>query len=986
MAVNAGSHNAPGMPTGPVTEPPPPISATSKSAIKSAEKRAKFEAKKAKQPAQQASTTTAKPAKAKQQDTTLPKFQELTPPGDKKILRPLDDPWCKAYHPAAVESAWDAWWEKSGFYKPQFDKDGNVKPKGTFTIPIPPPNITGSLHCGHALATTLQDVLIRWHRMKGYTTLYVPGSDHAGISLQSIVEKRLKREKGLTRHELGREAFLALCHDWKDDYRARITTSLRRLGGSMDWSREAFTMDDNLSHAVREAFTRLHDEGLIYRANKLVNWCTHLQTTLSNLEVDNIELTGTTKLDVPGYQRKIEFGTIWYFKYPIDGTEDTLEVATTRPETMLGDSGIAVNPKDTRYQHLIGKCARHPFIDGRLLQIVADDHAKIDEGSGAVKLTPAHDPNDFEIGKRHKLEFINIYNDDGTLNANTGPFEGQRRFDARYKVLEALKAANLYSKEESRTMSLPKCSRSGDIIEPLMKPQWWMSMKELGAPALNAAKTGEIIFKPESSQKNFVNWLERINDWCLSRQLLWGHRVNCWRLVEQEDTQSAEELWVAADNETEARQKAEKRYPGRKFSLQQDDDVLDTWFSSGLWPFSTLGWPKETPDFKTFYPTGLLETGWDILFFWIARMIMLGIKLTGNVPFREVFCHSLIRDSEGRKMSKSLGNVIDPIDVMEGISLEDLQAKLHEGNLDPKEIEKAKKYQKSTFPQGIPECGTDALRFTLAHYTTSSSDINLDITSIHMFRRFCNKIYQATNFALGKFPTDFIPRATSEMTGQESLAERWILHQFSTAARDINRALSERDFGRSTRLAHQYFYDLCDTYIEVSKAIIQQDGPDAGSSISALNTLYTVLEGALTLLHPYMPFLTEELWQRLPRRPGDETPSIMLAAYPEGDADARMQDVKSRDDFEIAIEAARALRNLIAERKNNKTEVQGYLKPTEDSTYDLLSSQQDAIVALVGKALSKVTVLSSKDQEPKECTVRTGEDATAYLFEQMKLE
>ena len=496
------------------------------------------------------------------------------------------------------------------------------------------------------------------------------------------------------------------------------------MGESYDWTREAFTMDANLSAAVSETFVRLHDEGIIYRANRLVNWCTKLNTALSNLEVVNQELQGRTLLDVPGYDRKVEFGVLIHFQYELDSSDEKIEVATTRPETMLGDTGIAVHPNDERYKKHIGKKARHPFVD-RLLPIVADDYVDPEFGTGAVKLTPAHDPNDFTLGTRHHLEFVNILNDDGTLNANAGKYEGTRRFDARYTVVEDLKAKGLYVRKENNPMKVPRCDRSKDVIEPIIRPQWWMRMRGMADAAIDVVKRKEIVIRPESAEKSYFRWLEDINDWCISRQLWWGHQAPVYLVKFEDDLaeDNSEEVWVAGRTEEEAEQKALAQFPERKFTLRRDEDVLDTWFSSALWPFSTLGWPKKTSDFTNLYPTSLLETGWDILFFWVARMIMLGLKMTGTVPFREVYCHALIRDSEGRKMSKSLGNVIDPKDVIDGISLDGLHAKLAAGNLDPKEIGTATKFQKAAFPDGIPQCGADALRFSLVAYVTGGSSM-----------------------------------------------------------------------------------------------------------------------------------------------------------------------------------------------------------------------------------------------------------------------
>jgi valyl-tRNA synthetase len=603
--------------------------------------------------------------------------------------------------------------------KPQFAADGRIKKEGYFAIPIPPPNVTGALHMGHAMTIALQDTLIRWNRMLGKTTLWLPGCDHAGIATQNVVENMLWRRQEKTRHDLGREEFVKLTWDWKEEYHIKINNTFRRMGSSIDWSREAFTMDANLSRAVTETFVTLHDEGLIYRANRLVNWCTKLNTAISNLEVVNKELEGRTLLDVPGYKRKVEFGVITHFQYPIDGSEETIEVATTRPETMLGDSGIAVNPKDERYKHLVGRQARHPFVD-RLLPIFADDYVDMEFGTGAVKITPAHDPNDFALGQKHNLAVINILNDDGTLNHNAGSFEKMKRFDARYEVIAKLKEKDLYVKWENNPMKVPICDRSKDVIEPLLKPQWWMRMESLAKAAVKVVKDGEIKIRPESAEKSYLRWLENVNDWCLSRQLWWGHQAPAYFVnIDGEPGENSDnDRWVTGRTVDEAEEKAKAKFAGKKFTLTRDEDVLDTWFSSGLWPFSTLGWPKQTSDLANFYPQSILETGWDILFFWVARMVMLGLKLTGKVPFHEVYCHSLIRDSEGRKMSKSLGNVIDPLDVMKGIKLQELHDKLLTGNLDPKELKTASNYQKTSFPNGIPECGADALRFSLVAYTT----------------------------------------------------------------------------------------------------------------------------------------------------------------------------------------------------------------------------------------------------------------------------
>ncbi|TKA78490.1 Valine--tRNA ligase, mitochondrial [Cryomyces minteri] len=1015
MALNAASHNTPGEKTGPVTGPPPSLSNETTSAllgaseqdptgqhapgkyggdrdagkkVKSekelakerakAEKIAKFKEKEAKKLNASAPTQSKPKEKKKVVEEPLPEYVEETPSGQKKILKPLDDVFHKAYIPKVVESAWYDWWEKEGFFKPEFGPDNKVKPAGYFVISEPPPNVTGALHCGHALATALQDTLIRWNRMKGLTTLWLPGCDHAGISTQSVVENMLWRRQKQTRYDLGRPKFTELVWDWKEEYHTKINTVLRRLGGSFDWSREAFTMDPNLSKAVTETFVRLHEEGLIYRSNRLVNWCVKLNTALSNLEVDNKELEGRTMLDVPGYERKIEFGVITHFKYPIEGTEETIEVATTRPETMLGDTGIAVHPDDVRYKHLVGKKAKHPFVD-RLLPIFADAYVDKEFGTGAVKITPAHDPNDFALGTSHKLDFINILNDDGTMNHNTGSFQGQKRFEARYTVVDELTKLGLFVKKENNPMKVPICSKSKDVIEPIMKPQWWMKMRGLADAAIDAVKSGEIKIRPESAEKNYFRWLENINDWCLSRQLWWGHQAPAYFVkVEGENGDDTDDnLWVTGRTEEEAKAKADKKFSGKKFELVRDPDVLDTWFSSGLWPFSTLGWPNNTHDMQNLYPTSVLETGWDILFFWVARMIMFGLKLTGKVPFTEVYCHSLIRDSEGRKMSKSLGNVIDPVDIMQGIPLQQLHDKLLVGNLDPKEIDNAMKYQKTAFPQGIPECGADALRFSLVQYTTGGGDIAFDVKVMQGYRRFCNKIYQATKYVLGKIGDDFTPQKTGAKTGKESLAERWILHKLTIASKEIDEALAAREFSRSTQIAYQYWYDsLCDVYIENSKAIIQ-DGTEEEAK-SAVDTLYTALEGALTMIHPFMPFLTEELWQRLPRRPEDTTKSIVIAAYPQ--YDAKMDDPESEAAYELLLGCAKGVRSLMSDY-SIKDEGKAFVQCADTTSYETAKSEIQSIKSLSGKGVSSVSVLSKDEPTPTGCAVFAVSSSAAVFLE-----
>lgn len=783
-----------------------------------------------------------------------------------------------------------------------------------------------------------------------------------------------KQEKK-TRHDIGRPALTQKIWDWKEFYHANITNQLKRLGGSLDWSREAYTMDDNLSAAVRDTFIQLREDGVIYRANRLVNWCSALGTSLSNLEVENVELEGRTLLSVPGYEKKMEFGVLTTFDYEVEGGKK-IPVATTRPETMLGDTGIAVHPDDARYKELVGSKARHPFLD-RSLIIFADEHVDPEFGTGAVKITPAHDPNDFALGKKHNLPFINIFNDNGTLNANAGKFIGMRRFDARYEVINQLKDRGLYVKWENNKMKVPLCSKSKDVIEPIMKPQWWMKMDSLAKPAIEVVKNGTIKIRPESAEKNYLIWMEGIQDWCLSRQLWWGHQAPAYFVsIEGEEGDRADDaFWVTAKTPEEAQSKAAEKFPNARFKIERDEDVLDTWFSSGLWPFSTLGWPKKTKDMADFYPTSMLETGWDIIFFWVARMIMFGLKMTGKVPFHEVYCHSLIRDSEGRKMSKSLGNVVDPLDIIDGINLEDLHAKLLAGNLDPKEVDRAKAYQKSAFPGGIAQCGADALRFALVNYTTGGKlllshltvtvtdlpggDIAFDIKVIESYRRFCNKIYQATNFALGRLGGTFQPLASASDTRPSSMAEQWILHQLNNTAKEVNQAINDREFSNSAQALYQYWlFNFCDIFIEYSKAGFESTDE---KQEPLRQTLYTALEGGLLLLHPIMPFITEYLWQKLPRRQGDNTKSIMTSSYPQ--YNPRFDNPKHAENYKFITSIAEGERSLLS-RYGFKEPGDLFVQTLDEKSYAIAKEQQTSIKALGLKYTGKVEVLPPSNKEP----------------------
>ena len=949
---------------------------------KKAEKLAKFNAKKAKQ-ADSAKAKADEPKKPKKEKkkadaTPAPEYIDKTVPGEKKVLASLEDPAFKAYNPKNVESSWYSWWDKSGFFEPELTEDGKIKSEGVFSIPCPPPNVTGALHIGHALTVSIQDTLIRWNRMQGKTTLFIPGFDHAGIATQSVVEKQIWAKEQKTRHDYGREKFVEKVWEWKEEYHSRIKNQFKKLGASYDWSRERFTLNPDLSAAVTEAFVRMHEDGTIYRSLRLVNWSVKLNTAISNLEVDNKNITGRTLLAVPGYDQKIEFGTLTSFSYQVDGSDEKLTVATTRPETIFGDTGVAVHPKDPRYKHLHGKYVLHPFLD-RKLPIVTDEEAvDMEFGTGAVKITPAHDQNDYNVGKKNNLEFINIYTDDGLLNENCGPeWQGMKRFDARAKAIEQLKAKGLFVDQKDHEMVIPICSRSGDVIEPLLKPQWYVNQQQMAKDAIAAVKNGEIKITPKSSEQEYFYWLENIQDWCISRQLWWGHRCPVYfvNIEGEEHDRLDNKYWISGRSEEEALQKANEKFTGKKFTLEQDEDVLDTWFSSGLWPISTLGWPNKTKDLELFSPMSMLETGWDILFFWVTRMVLMSLKLTGKVPFKEVFCHSLVRDAQGRKMSKSLGNVIDPLDVVNGISLQGLHDKLLTGNLDPRELKKATEGQKISYPNGIPECGTDALRFALCAYSTGGRDINLDILRVEGYRKFCNKIYQATKFVLGRLGDDYVPPKSASLTGKETLVEKWILDRLSTAAKNTNEALEARNMGDSTNHIYNFWYDLCDVYIENSKSLIQDGTPEQKKS--AQDTLYTSIDGALRLIHPYMPFITEEMWQRLPRREGDDTTTISKARYPQHNEE--FDNPEAVQAYELVLEITKGARSLLSQYNILKNG-QVFVESNNEGIYKIAAEQQDSIVSLI-KGVEKISVVKTSDEVPSGCALQAiGPDCTVHVL------
>ncbi|BFG23275.1 hypothetical protein CerSpe_095490 [Prunus speciosa] len=935
--------------------------------------------KAAKLQAQQASSSSKKSEKKKvkrsneEEDNPEDFIDPETPMGEKKRM---SSQMAKGYSPSAVEKSWYEWWEKTGF----FVADANSS-KPPFVIVLPPPNVTGALHIGHALTAAIEDTIIRWRRMSGYNTLWVPGMDHAGIATQVVVEKKLMRESQLTRHDIGRDKFVSEVWNWKNKYGGTILQQLRRLGASLDWSRECFTMDEKRSRAVTEAFVRLHEQGLIYRDNRLVNWDCVLRTAISEIEVDYIDIKERTFLKVPGYENPIEFGVLTSFAYPLEEDLGEIIVATTRVETMLGDTAIAVHPGDERYQHLHGKHAIHPF-NGRRIRIICDAILVDPEfGTGAVKITPAHDPNDFDVGKRHNLEFINIFTDDGKINQDGGEFAGMPRFKAREAVTEALKKKGLFKEAKANEMRLGICSRSQDVVEPMIKPQWYVKCTGMGKEALDAAidekKKLEII--PTQYTANWKRWLENIRDWCVSRQLWWGHRVPAWYVVHEGDNPdnfgASYERWVVSRNEDDAQAQASKKYDG-KFQLIQDPDVLDTWFSSGLFPLSVLGWPDDTEDLKAFYPTSVLETGHDILFFWVARMVMLGITLGGDVPFTKVYLHPMVRDAHGRKMSKSLGNVIDPLEVINGISLEDLHKRLLEGNLDPRELAVAKEGQVKDFPKGIEECGADALRFALVSYTAQSDKINLDIQRVVGYRQWCNKLWNAVRFAMSRLGDDYVP--PSDVNPDVlPFSCQWILSVLNKVISKTVLSLELYEFSDAATSVYAWWqYQLCDVFIEAIKPYFSGNDPKFESERGfAQATLWLCLDNGLRLLHPFMPFVTEELWQRLPSPRDHKRPtSIVISEYPS--IVERWTNERVESEMNLVDSVVKSLRSLAKESRERRPAFVLCRTPLDR---EILCSRQLEIETLAN--LSSLTVINNEnDAAPTGCVVSVvNENLSVYL-------
>ncbi|WP_295800422.1 valine--tRNA ligase [uncultured Microbulbifer sp.] len=753
----------------------------------------------------------------------------------------------KTYQPNAIEQQWYKTWEQSGYFKPSGDTQADP-----YCIMIPPPNVTGSLHMGHGFQESIMDALIRYHRMKGDNTLWQVGTDHAGIATQMVVERLLSAE-GKTRHELGRDKFIEKVWEWKEESGGNITRQLRRLGASPDWSRERFTMDDGFYKAVQEVFIRLYEDDLIYRGKRLVNWDPKLHTAISDLEVLNEE----------------EQGHLWHFRYPLSEGSGHLVVATTRPETMLGDTAVAVHPEDERYKHLIGKTIKLPLTD-REIPIIADDYVDLAFGTGCVKITPAHDFNDYEMGQRHDLEMINILDQDANLNDNVPEkYRGMERFAARQQIVDDLDAIGCLEKIEPHTLKVPRGDRSGVVIEPWLTDQWYVKTQPLADEAIKVVEDGQVNFVPKNYENMYFSWMRDIQDWCISRQLWWGHRIPAWY-------DNDGNVYVGRSEE-EVRQK----HNLGDIELRQDDDVLDTWFSSGLWTFGTLGWPEETPELAAFHPTSVLVTGFDIIFFWVARMMMLTLYFKKEVPFHTVYVHGLVRDSHGQKMSKSKGNVLDPIDLIDGIDLESLVAKRTTGMMQPHLREKIEKQTRKEFPEGLAAYGTDALRYTYYSLASTGRDIKFDVGRIEGFRNFCNKIWNASRYVLQNCEGHDCGQDGNE-DFELSIADRWIISLLQRTEITVKEAIETYRFDLASQALYDFIWgEYCSWYLELSKPVLWDDNASDAVKKGTRRTLIRVLETILRLAHPLMPFITEEIWQRVKDLAGQSGDTIMLQKYPE---------------------------------------------------------------------------------------------------------
>jgi len=829
----------------------------------------------------------------------------------------------KVFNPRNIEQKWYEQWESKNY----FNADPESK-KPSFCIMIPPPNVTGSLHMGHGFQNTLMDALIRYKRMSGYDALWQVGTDHAGIVTQMVVERELEKE-GLSRELLGREKFVKKVWEWKKKSGNNITNQMRRLGASVDWSREAFTMSPEMSKAVQEVFIQLYDQGLIYRGERLVNWDIALQTALSDLEVSNEEVGGN----------------LWFFKYPLVD-EGHVTIATTRPETMLGDTAVAVNPKDERFKELIGRRVLLP-LSRREIPIIGDNYVDPEFGTGCVKITPAHDFNDFEVGKRHKLPSVNILNLDGTLsNEVPNPFKGLEISDARKKVIKEMEKLDLLEKIEPHKIKIPRGDRSNSILEPLLTYQWFLDVKKMSNVAIKAVKKGQTEFVPKNWENTFFAWMNDIQDWCISRQIWWGHRIPAW--FDEEGN-----IFVAED-EDKVRQKYEL---GSQKKINQEEDVLDTWFSSALWTFSTLGWPSKDNLLKKYHPTDVLVTGFDIIFFWVARMIMMTTHFISEVPFKKIFIHGLVKDSEGQKMSKSKGNILDPLDIIDGIKLKTLIKKRTEGLMQPKMKEKIEKQTTKEFPKGIQPFGTDALRLTYCSLASGSRDVNFDLKRVEGYRNFCNKLWNAARF---------INLQLAEINGSgtkesKDTPDLWIKERLNEASQKVNSYFEEFRFDLATQTIYDFIWnEFCDWYIEICKIRFSSPDYQKSEKKAILKSLISTLEESLRLAHPIMPFITEEIWQQFKPEHANKSPSIMISKYPTGKT---KKASKTMNDIEWVKEIVTSIRNIRGEMKIKPSlKISALLQQGNRTDKQRSKDFEHLIIELAG--LSSVRWIDSDEEPP----------------------
>ena len=829
----------------------------------------------------------------------------------------------KNFSPADIEARWYDQWETRGYFAPSGQGPA-------YCIPIPPPNVTGTLHMGHGFQQAIMDALIRYHRMRGHNTLWQVGTDHAGIATQMVVERQLEAE-GTTRESLGREAFIDRVWDWKAESGGAITQQLRRLGTSPDWTRERFTMDPGLSEAVQRVFIALHEQGLIYRGYRLVNWDPQFLTAISDLEVVQEE----------------ETGSLWHLCYPLSSGKGHLVVATTRPETMLGDTAVAVHPDDERYRDLVGQTIDLP-LTGRSIPIIADDYVDPEFGSGCVKITPAHDFNDYAMGERHDLPMINVLTAEAKINDEAPErFRGLDRFDARAQIIDELEAAGLLEKIEPHTLKVPRGDRSGAVIEPWLTPQWYVDAKKLAEPAIKAVENGAIEFVPKQWENTYFAWMRDIQDWCISRQLWWGHRIPAWY-------DEAGNVYVG---ESEAAVREAHSIPDET-PLRQDDDVLDTWFSSALWTFSTLGWPEKNDDLSAFHPASVLVTGFDIIFFWVARMIMMSLHFMEEVPFHTVYVHGLVRDGEGQKMSKSKGNVLDPIDLIDGIELEALIEKRTSNLMQPQLAAKIEKATRKQFPEGITGYGTDALRYTFYSLASTGRDIKFDIGRMEGYRNFCNKIWNASRYVLGH--TESLNLSEGDAT--LSLADRWIQSRFETTLVAVEDAYDNYRFDLASQALYDFVWnEFCDWYLELSKPVLWDEATAASEQLGARRTLITVLEKSLRLLHPFMPFLTEEIWQTVSPLAGETGESIMLAPWPGRQSDR--VDAESEAEIEWLKQIIVGIRTIRSESNIPPgTELPVFVVNATALDSERFS-RNEAYLGRLAK-VSGITVLSAQETPP----------------------